>query len=427
MDLVRLLLLVCALASLLAALGCSMTGEATGEEGTFEDIARKVRQRGDPIVLQGDGQSRVLVSPHLQGRILTLRVGSVESTGLVNLDAIEKGEVDPHFNNFGGVDRFWIYPEAGQFGLYFPPGVDFTRSTWKVPPDFDTGILPVLSRNGDRVAMAKDMEVTNYTGNRFKVHVEREVGVLRADRLGTELGMELPAGLEYVGAYSSNVLTNRGPEKWSAEKGLIGIWILGQFNPSDECVILAPFRSDGSDDRRDLGPPYNDDYFGKLSVEAPDRFKVIGNTVCFRADSKRVGKFGIGQMRTTGIAGSIDYGKNLLTIVKFDVPRNPEPYANSSWVKVQPDPYKGDALQSFNQGVEGKPGELPEAPFYELESTSPVRPLAPGESLRHRHATHHFQGDPAKLKEIAAKLLGVDIDEVRKAMLPGLSSERPKA
>ena len=107
--------------------------------------------------------------------------------------------------------------------------------------------------------------------------------------------------------------------------------------------------------------------------------------------------------------------------MKFDVPRNPELYANSSWVKVQPDPYKGEALQSYNQGVEGKPGELPEAPFYELESTSPVRPLAPGESLRHRHATHHFQGDPETLKEIARKLLGVDIEEVRKVMLPPVS------
>src|SRR5688572_17951714 len=178
MDLLRLLLLVFALATIASALGCSLPGDSTGEDGSFEEIARKIRQRGDSIILQGDGGSRVLVSPHLQGRIMTLRVGAVESTGLVNLDAIEKGEVDPHFNNFGGVDRFWIYPEAGQFGLYFPPGAELTRSTWKVPPDFDTGILPVLSRNADRVAMAKDMEVTNYTGNRFKVHVEREVGVL---------------------------------------------------------------------------------------------------------------------------------------------------------------------------------------------------------------------------------------------------------
>ena len=83
MDLCRLLLLVCALASLVGALGCSMSGEATGEEESFEGIARKIRQRGDPIVLQGDGRSRVPRIPHLQGRILTLRVGTVESTGLV--------------------------------------------------------------------------------------------------------------------------------------------------------------------------------------------------------------------------------------------------------------------------------------------------------------------------------------------------------
>jgi hypothetical protein len=49
-----------------------------------------------------------------QGRIFTMQVGSVESTGLVNLDAIRAGETSTQFNNFGGLDRFWLGPEAGQ-------------------------------------------------------------------------------------------------------------------------------------------------------------------------------------------------------------------------------------------------------------------------------------------------------------------------
>jgi hypothetical protein len=67
--------------------------------------------------------------------------------------------------------------------------------------------------------------------------------------------------------------------------------------------------------------------------------------------------------------------------------------------------------------VPGSPSKLAEVPFYELESNSPVRPLAPGDSLRHRHETHHFQGDLAKLNSIARRLLGVDLLAVEQTMI----------
>lgn len=390
-----------------------LTTSAAGT-GTFESAVDLIKKDSQAIILSGDGKARVLVSPRLQGRILTLKVGSVESTGMVNAAAILKGETDPHFNNFGGVDRFWLGPEGGQFGLYFPAGAEFNRQTWKVPPGFDTGPFPVVSSDSNKVIMARDLEVNNYRGTKFTVHVDREVGVLKAQNLPSELGISLPADVQYVGAYSVNTVTNSGKESWEPENGLISIWILGQFNPSDSTVILGPFKP-GSD--AELGPSFNDDYFGKVSVEAPDRLKVDRNAVLFRADARRVGKFGISQQRTTGLAGSIDFEKGLLTIVKFDVPPNPERYGNSSWVKNQAEPFKGDALQSYNNGVEGKPGPLAEVPFYEIESTSPVRPLKPGETIRHRHMTHHFQGSLQKLAPIAKQLLGVDLAVVKEEML----------
>jgi hypothetical protein len=209
-------------------------------------------------------------------------------------------------------------------------------------------------------------------------------------------------------------MTNTGAERWTTERGLIGVWILGMLNPSDKAAVIAPFRP-GKD--KDLGPPFNDEYFGKVSVEAPDRLKVVGDTVVLRADARRVGKFGISQQRTTGLAGSIDFGKNLLTVVKFDVPPVPERYGNSTWVKNQPEPFRGDAFQSYNNGpADPKSGQLAEIPFYEVESTSPVRPLAPGESITHRHATHHFQGELKKLSSIARQVLGVDLMAVKNAM-----------
>jgi hypothetical protein len=344
-----------------------------------------------------------------------MKVGSVESTGLINAAAIAKGDTDPQFNNFGGLDRFWLGPEGGQFGLYFEPGVDFTREIWKVPAGFDKGPFQVVSHNDSRVVMTRDMEVMNYSGARFQVKVDREVGVIKSDALASELGVNLPEGVKFAGAYSANTITNSGKEAWKLDTGLVGVWILGQFNPSDSTVILGPFRP-GSE--AELGPAFNDEYFGKVSELTPERLKVVKNTVLFRADSRREGKFGISQKRSTGLAGSIDFEHRLLTIVKFDVPPIPERYANSTWVKIQAEPYRGDALQSYNAGPTVKDSaELAPVPFYELESTSPVRPLQSGEQIRHHHATYHFQGDIQKLAPIARQLLGVELQAVKESML----------
>jgi hypothetical protein len=387
---------------------------ATSATASFSAIAAHVAKYADTVVLEGPGGSKALISPRLQGRLLTFRVGTVESTGFVNLAGVAAGEVDPSFNNFGGADRFWLYPEAGQFGLYFDPGAELNRKVWKVPASLNQGAFKLAAKSPHRVLLTRDMEVMNYSGTRFSVKVEREVGIVLDDDLPTELGVKLPSGVHFAGATTKNTLTNTGPDTWSPEKGLVGIWILGMFNASDKAAIIAPFRP-GSE--KDLGPKFNDDYFGKLSVEVPDRFQTLGNAAIFKADARRVGKFGLSQQRTTGLAGSYDYGKNLLTIVKFDVPTIPERYGNSTWVKVQAEPFKGDPFQTYNNGPpDPRTGEIADAPFYELESASPVRPLPAGGTITHRHSTYHFQGDPKKLETLAKQLLDVDLAAVKAAL-----------
>jgi hypothetical protein len=401
------------------AAGCdSLSTTGGGPDGavktpaTFKGIVEFLDEHGGSTVLEGDEGSRVLVSPALQGRLMTFKVGAVESTGLVNAALIAAGETNPNFNNFGGADRFWLGPEAGQFGLYFAPGVDFTREIWKVPDALDRGPFQVKESSPTKVAMTRDMAVMNYSGTKFKLRVDREIGLIPAASLMDELGAGLPEGVHYIGAYSSNTMTNTGDAAWKEESGLVSIWILGQFNPSNSTVIIAPFRPG---DDAELGPAFNDDYFGKVSKEAPERLKTLGNCVLFVGDARREGKFGISQKRTTGLAGAIDFERRLLTIVKFDVPQFPERYANSSWVKNQAEPFTGDTLNSYNAGGK-KEGELAPIPFFELESSSPVRPLASGESLRHRHATYHFQGDIQKLNPIARQVLGVELQAVKEAM-----------
>ena len=104
---------------LLPLLCCSLfnlAGCLSGSAG-FESIREFLDSTADAVVLQGENGSKIIVSPRLQGRIMTARVGNVESTGLVPRKTIEEGEVHEHFNNFGGLDSFWIGPEAGQYGV----------------------------------------------------------------------------------------------------------------------------------------------------------------------------------------------------------------------------------------------------------------------------------------------------------------------
>ncbi len=56
--------------------------------------------------------------------------GAGASLGFVNRAFIKSGKTATPFNNYGGEDRFWLGPEGGQFGLYFPPGKAFEFGNW---------------------------------------------------------------------------------------------------------------------------------------------------------------------------------------------------------------------------------------------------------------------------------------------------------
>ena len=83
--------------SVLVALGCSTT---------FRYLEQEVMiSSGRVYRLEGERGSAVLVAPSLNGRILTSKVGEVESLGFVSLSDIEQGDSRAPFNNFGGLVR----------------------------------------------------------------------------------------------------------------------------------------------------------------------------------------------------------------------------------------------------------------------------------------------------------------------------------
>jgi hypothetical protein len=100
----------------------------------------------------------------------------------------------------------------------------------------------------------------------------------------------------------------------------------------------------------------------------------------------------------------------VLTIVQFTRPDPARPYVNSMW-EIQKQPFKGDALNSYNDGPVA-PGKPPLGPFYELETSSPALALAPGEHYSHVHSTFHLVGAEADLDRIARSVLKAGLADI---------------
>jgi hypothetical protein len=244
------------------------------------------------------------------------------------------------------------------------------------------------------------MKVTNYAGTTFELAVERTVRVLAHWEIAKMLDVvDLPS--RYVAFEVTNTVTNTGDRPWTKDKGLLSIWILGMYNPSDDMSVLVPF------DRGASGDIVNDRYFGKVPA---DRLLVSDDHLVFRCDGKLRSKIGLGPERAKNVLGSYSASEGLLTLVQYDKPKSTTDYVNSMWDE-QKNPYKGDAVNSYNDGPT-EPGKPSLGGFYELETSSPALALAPGKSAKHVQRTFHFVADASargRLAQIARKVLGVSL------------------
>jgi hypothetical protein len=134
------------------------------------------------------------------------------------------------------------------------------------------------------------------------------------------------------------------------------------FPPSDGTTIVLPYVA-GPDST--LGPIVNDAYFGKVP---DDRLKIGPKAIFFSGDGRYRSKIGLTPQRSKPIIGSYDSDNGVLTIVTFTLPQGLRDYVNSMW-ELQEEPYRGDAVNSYNDGP-AAPGGKPMGPFYELETSS---------------------------------------------------------
>jgi hypothetical protein len=399
------------LAGVALVAGCTGVEErAKMAEVTFGDDIVFLKKHTEVVLLSdSSGASLVAVLPGMQGRVMTSTAGGMSglSFGWINRELIASGKVAEHINVFGGEDRFWLGPEGGQFSIFFKKGVPFDLEHWFTPAAIDTEPFELVSKTGNTARLQKDMRLQNYSDTVFDLRVDREVQVLERSRAVEALGVTPADTVKMVAFESRNHVSNTGENAWEKGTGLLSIWILGMFNPSPQTTIAIPFEV-GSEAR--LGAIVNDAYFGKVPA---DRLVVGNGVLYFSGDGQYRSKIGLSPQRAKPVAGSYDGVNNVLTIVQYNKPAGVSEYVNSMW-ELQDEPYKGDVVNSYNDGPP-EPGKKPLGPFYELETSSPAAALRPGQKLTHVHRTYHLQGPPEDLDPIARGVLGVTIADMEAA------------
>ncbi|WP_321290539.1 DUF6786 family protein [uncultured Sunxiuqinia sp.] len=399
--------------AIISSVGCSissskrkdkkMTKSAYEEETYGFDMAFFKAHNLNCLELTDGTGAGVLVSPELQGRVMTSTVNgpSGNSFGWINYDLFKSGKLNEQFNPFGGEERFWLGPEGGPFSIYFKEGAEQVFENWKVPAVIDTEPFDVKKQTKGSVTFEKNMQVVNASGFKFEVGIERTISLMSIDQLESELKMEIPDESVNVVVYQSeNKITNVGNQAWTKENGLLSIWLLCMFNPSPTTTVFIPFKEEGD------GVVVNDEYFGKVPA---NRLIVEEGMVYFKIDGEYRSKIGIPPFRAKEICGSYDSKKKVLTLLWCSLPDEPKEYVNSNWGD-QEDPYSGDAVNSYNDGpVDGKIM----GPFYEIETSSPAADLQPGQSLVHKQRVIHIQGEESELTKILQYVINVDIETIK--------------
>lgn len=374
-------------------------------KGTYVyDLAFLKKNTPGLVELVSDsGNSKLVISGKYQGRVMTSTAAgdSGNSFGWINYDLIASGQTKPHINPVGGEERIWLGPEGGQYSIYFRKGDTFDLAHWWVPGFIDTTTYQLVSSDKKNAVFSTKASFTNYSGTEFSVAITRKISLLDKSQLEAKLGISIPTGVDFVAFETDNQLKNNGTYEWKKESGLLSIWLLGMMNPSDQTKVIIPFKP-GANIRSYI----TDNYFGAIPA---NRLEVKDSLLYFRADGKSRGKIGISPKIAKPMAASFDFSKNILTLIIPQVDPN-APYVNSKW-EIQKNPYEGDVINSYNDGPQKDGSQL--GPFYEIESSSPVRELRRGAVQEYKQTTCHFQGDYKALGELAKAVLGVNLDEVR--------------
>lgn len=387
---------------------CNEAKKSSGnpQQGSYAFDAGFLKQHSTRVIELHDAsnQAKVLLSADYQGRVMTSTAtgDSGTSYGWINYELISSGKRKAQFNPVGGEERFWMGPEGGQYSIYFRKGDSFTIAHWQVPAIIDTLAFDVISNDNSKAVFSKTANLVNYSGTNFDLAIQRSISLLDKNSIAQKLGVSIPDNVHCVAYETTSQIKNTGPADWKKENGLLSIWLLGMMTPTAQTQVIIPFKPIPNADSL-----ITKNYFGNIP---PDRLQVKDSVLYFTCDGKYRSKIGLSPLIAKSIAASFDFKKNVLTLILFPVDPNGR-YVNSKW-ELQKEPYKGDVVNSYNDGPLADGTQL--GPFYEIESSSAAMELKRGESEEHTQTTCHLQGDYQSLRQLAKQILHVDLDEVRK-------------
>lgn len=378
--------------------------DTTMEKGTYAYDAAFLKQHTGKVLELSNGYSKILISADYQGRVMTTTATGDTGTsfGWLNYDLISSGEKKKQFNPVGGEERFWIGPEGGQYSIYFKGNESFTIANWQVPAVIDTVIYDVEESTQSEALFSKKASLTNYSGTKFDINIERSIRLLDKTAIENKLKTSIPADIHFVGYQTENSIQNIGTEDWTRQKGLLSVWLLGMFTPTPKTMVVIPFFP--VPNARSF---ITDNYFGSIPS---GRLQIKDSVLFFVCDGKYRSKIGIAPLIAKPIAAGVDFEKNVLTIVIPEIDKNAS-YVNSKW-EMQNEPYKGDVINSYNDGPLEDGTQM--GPFFEIESSSPALRLRKGEKGTYKQTTLHFQGGYNSIRQLAQQLLHVDIDSIKK-------------
>src|SRR6218665_410961 len=148
-------------------------------EETFGYDYDFLKKYKDVVLLEQDSMKVAIVGDY-QARVMTSSANGMNgfSYGWINHEVIASGKYTPHMNAFGGEERFWFGPEGGQYSVFFKKGTTFDFANWQTPAEIDTFSYDLVEKQANKAVFAKDMELENYSGTKFKVNLNREISLL---------------------------------------------------------------------------------------------------------------------------------------------------------------------------------------------------------------------------------------------------------
>ena len=367
------------------------------EANQFNADIRLLSKAFNPVVLS-DQHRQVIVVPELQGRVMTATTNSNlgETLGWFNRAYLSQKH-SSRSTPIGGADRLMFGPETGEFSQFFQPGKERIVDNLYAQDAIVLQPYQVLAQTKTQVTVQADIQLINNSGTQFDFNLNRRIKLFSKNEIEQMLETKVGKSLDYVGYGSDTKITNTG-QAWRKETGLVSLWHLGAFKPSQNTTVVIPTEGEVKQATA---------YFNQIK---PSHTQTTQTHVFYKADAEYMNKTGVPVENTKPVMGAYDAQRNLLTIILFNISSDKKAnYVTASWLDSS-DAYGGEIVNVFNDG----PNDFGQyfGPFYEMETSSAAFELAHGESQSHYHYTLHFQGDTSELNELAIQILGVSIKQI---------------